>query len=692
MCKTVRVRRRPYVITFSDASMDAFGACAYVRWKIANGSYETKLVISKTRVAPLKCITIVNLELSAAVLASRLRKFIVNECRYTFERFTHIVDSEIVRSMIQKESYGFNTFAATRIGEIQENTDPSDWVWIDGGENIADIMTRGAKIDELAVCGTWHNGPSFMSKPIKDWPVSNSCASTELPERTRIVLTAVKESVEYLIDISRFSRYNRLIRTTARIISLKNKTPTYSLKNIFVQISPKSFGEAEAYWTIQAQRGIKDDLELALNGKGPYKRLNLEKRKDGIFVVGRRVPEWNEMSYNKRGVPLLPKEHPISKLFVDHIHNLDHLGVSSTVAKVRTQFWILSVERIAKGIRHNCVPCRKRDARSSSQVMSPLPIDRLKPAPAWTYTGIDLCGPFLVKGEVNKRTSGKCYGIIFTCLLVRAVHLEVAPNYSTDRFLMAFRRFTSIRGFPNRIYSDGGSQLVGASSELKIVHSNLDWNNIKSCGSDMNLEWVFSPGDSPWYNGCCEALVKSVKKSIFHSIKNHRVSYSELTTVLYEVASIINERPIGKKPNNTDDGAYLCPNDLLLGRSSRKLIYQELEYSSNIKKRHHFIQQLADAFWRKWTVFYFPSLVIQPKWHHEKRDMLVGDIVIIQDSKLPRGKWKLGCISEVISGMDKRIRRVTVKYRNDNSKSFTFVQRPVQRLIVIVPFDTMADM
>ena len=107
-------------------------------------------MISKTRVAPLKCITIVNLELSAAVLASRLRKFIVNECRYAFERFTHIVDSEIVRSMIQKESYGFNTFTATRIGEIQENTDP-DWVWIDGGENIADVMTRGVQIDELAV-------------------------------------------------------------------------------------------------------------------------------------------------------------------------------------------------------------------------------------------------------------------------------------------------------------------------------------------------------------------------------------------------------------------------------------------------------------------------------------------------------------------------------------------------------------
>ena len=648
-------------------------------------------MISKTRVAPLKCITIVNLELSAAVLASRLRKFIINECRYTFEQYIHIVDSEIVRSMIQKQSYGFNTFAATRIGEIQDTTNPIDWFWIEGSENIADIMTRGVHPDFLGLDGTWQNGPLFMSKPVNDWPIRNSCLSVELPEQSRLILTTIKENADQIINISRFSKYNRLIRTTARIISLKEKNPKYSLKNIFSDVSPDAFGYAENYWTLEAQKSIFDDLKLAIKGKGRYRRLNLEKRTDGIFVVGKRIAEWNEMSYNKKCIPVLPRAHPISTLYVEYIHNKDHLGVSSTVAKVRTQFWIISVERIAKKIRHNCVPCKKRDAQPSSQVMSPLPISRLKPAPAWTYTGIDLFGPFLVKGEVNKRSSGKCYGIIFTCLLIRAVHLEIAPNYSTDGFLMAFRRFTSIRGFPNKIYSDGGSQLVGASSELKAVHNNLDWNRIKACGSDMNLEWVFSPGDSPWYNGCCEALIKSVKKSIHHSIKDHKVSYSELNTVLYEVASLINERPIGKKPNNADDGAYLCPNDLLLGRTSRKLPYQELDYSTNINKRHHFVQQLADAFWRKWTVFYFPSLVIQPKWHHEKRDVLVGDIVVIQDSKLPRGQWKLGSISEVTPGRDNKIRRVTVRYRNENSKSFTYVQRPVQRVVVIVPFDQCSD-
>ena len=145
----------------------------------------------------------------------------------------------------------------------------------------------------------------------------------------------------------------------------------------------------------------------------------------------------------------------------------------------------------------------------------------------------------------------------------------------------------SIRGFPNKIYSDGGSQLVGASSELKAVYSNLDCENIKSCGSSVNLEWVFSPGDTPWYNGCCEALIKSVN------------------TILYEVASLINERPIGRKPNQADDGSYLCPNDVLLGRSSTKLPYQNLGVSSKLKKQHQFVQQLTDYILGKMD-FLFP--------------------------------------------------------------------------------------
>ena len=170
-------------------------------------------------------------------------------------------------------------------------------------------------------------------------------------------------------------------------------------------------------------------------------------------------------------------------------------------------------------------------------------------------------------------------------MLIRAVHLELTSDYSTEGFLMAFRRFTAIRGFPNKVFSDGGSQLVGAYTELQSVYKNLVWNKIKSFGTSKCMEWVFSPGDSPWYNGCCEALIKSIKKSIYHAINQNRISFSELHTILYEISSLINERLIGIKPMESEDGSDLCPNDLILGRSPDKIPYQETDQNANTKKR-----------------------------------------------------------------------------------------------------------
>ena len=117
----------PILVTFSDASECIFGSCCYFTWGISTGSFKSALILSKNRVAPIKRLSIVRLELSAAVLAVRMRRFIFDNCRFNIERVIHIVDSEIVRSMIQKESYGFNTFAGTRLGEIQTHSKPNEW-------------------------------------------------------------------------------------------------------------------------------------------------------------------------------------------------------------------------------------------------------------------------------------------------------------------------------------------------------------------------------------------------------------------------------------------------------------------------------------------------------------------------------------------------------------------------------------
>ena len=152
-------------IVFSDASQDAYAACAYVRWKLQNGQFESNLILSKNRLATIKKISIDRIELCGAVLNKRLKTFIEKECRYRFQRIYHIVDSQIVHAMTQKTSYGINTFAATRIGEIQEGTSQTDWYWVESEHNIADCLTRGKKPSDIGLESIWQRGPEFRKQP-----------------------------------------------------------------------------------------------------------------------------------------------------------------------------------------------------------------------------------------------------------------------------------------------------------------------------------------------------------------------------------------------------------------------------------------------------------------------------------------------------------------------------------------------
>ena len=271
------------------------------------------------------------------------------------------------------------------------------------------------------------------------------------------------------------------------------------------------------FWVKACQNGILSDLELGAVGKGRFKGLNLLKRNDGIYIVKGRTEHWNELSYNE-DVALLPKGHRFAQLYAEYVHNKDHIGVHAGIAKVRAKFWIIGIEKLMKSITYSCSVCRRNFRKHASQVMASLPIDKLKPALPFSVCGIDLFGPFWLKGEVNKRSSGKGYGIIFTCFVTRAVYLDLATDYSTDGFLVTFRRFVTIRGYPRKIYSDRGSQLIAASKELRAMFKHLDWDRLKGVSVENGLEWVFSPAEAPWYNGSCEALINSAKKCLTRTI------------------------------------------------------------------------------------------------------------------------------------------------------------------------------
>ena len=219
----------------------------------------------------------------------------------------------------------------------------------------------------------------------------------------------------------------------------------------------------------------------------------------------------------------------------------------------------------------------------------------------------------------------------------------------------------------------------------------LDRPQLQQFGTQSSFEWQFSPGDAPWQNGCAESMVKAVKKAITAVIGQQVLTHVELITVMFEIANLLNERPIGKRSNDIDDGTYLCPNDLLLGRATTRVPSGPFDSNVTPRKRFRFLQNLVNAFWTKMMKFYFPTLLEQQKWHTSRRNAQRGDIVILQDTNAVRGNWRLGKICEVHTSSDGTVRRVTVGYKNTddtpnyNGRPWVNVERAIQRLIVVLP-------
>ena len=677
----------PTLLIFSDGSEDAYGAAAYARWEINDGNYCARLIAAKSRLAPLKRIDIVRLELCGAVLSKRLRFTITSELKLKWQKVVHLTDSEIVQAMIHKESYGFNTFAANRIGEIQEGTKKDEWCWIPGKPwvNIADITTRGARLCEIDEDSLWQNGPSFLMNREEDWPskqtVRHDLPLPELKQKFIVgTVCASKVTMATTFNLERFSKWRLLVHTTARILRMfrrfKAEESSYG-----PQPTIKDISDAELLWIKEAQIDID---------KEKTKRLK-PTIEEGIIVVGGRTERWMQATWNRQKFVLLPKDHRISHLIMRYEHESGgHLGTAATISKIRSKYWIVGVTRAVKSLIRKCVVCQRLRKKMCSQEMSLLPIERIKPTPPFTHIMVDYFGPFQVKGEVQKRIRGKCYGVIFTCLVCRGIYVDVANDYSTDGFLQVLRRFASVRGWPSKIFSDPGAQLVGASKELKTVVMDLSWENVQAHGIENGVEWIFSPAEAPWYNGAVESLVKTVKKALNAAIGENVLSFSELLTCVFEASQLVNQRPIGKHPSNPDDGTYLCPNDLILGRATADVPQGPFKERISDKHRLDFIQSLVNRFWTRWTREVFPNLVIERKWHTAQRNLRIGDVVLVQlDASTLRGKWKMARVLEAQESEDGKVRHVKLIYASDTGIKQE-IERPVQKLILLVPSETVA--
>ena len=343
--------------------------------------------------------------------------------------------------------------------------------------------------------------------------------------------------------------------------------------------------------------------------------------------------------------------------------------------------WITNLNSLVKDVISKCVLCKRLRGSSGQQFMSDLPIDRTEPSAPFSFVGIDLFGPFLVK---ERRSELKRYGIMFTCLSCRGVHLECSNSLTTDSFILALRRFLSRRGKVREIRMDNGTNFVGAKRELKAAFKNMNHENISNFLRSKGTDWVKWKNNPPYashFGGVWERQIRSVREILNGILLSHGSSLNDeaLKTLLCEVENVVNSRPLTVDClSDPQSPKPLSPANLLMNKSDNILPPPGDFEPADLYSRKYWrrIQHLTNEFWCRWSKEYLQQQQIRPKWT-TRRNFCIGDVVLIkEDSK--RNEWPMAIITSVTKDEHGNVRSVICK------TAMSETRRPISKLIMLM--------
>ena len=725
----------PRLVIFSDASMHSYASCAYIHWHLKDGSYESRLLMARSRIAPMANVSIVRLELNGAVLNKRLREIIVAETRYKFIETYQIVDSAIVLAMLNNTSSRFHIYESNRISEIQSATQGNMdcWYWVAGTDNVADLATRGCSAGELTADSIWFTAPPFMKEHPDKWPLKQTydkndalpgskdikvkkdifhintnlttddqLSSDNLSEHEDIdepeegckhcinkKAKKVKPKIaltDMIVDMDRCKTAKRARHVVARVVNILRTKSFYGS----MELTPEAIRAAEIH--------IHKCVQQHLNFKRDYKQLKPVRTAQGIYVCGGRLvrkPE-NEIDMDDCQV-LLPYKSRWTELLMKESHEAcGHKGQDATLAHSRDRFWISRGRTLASSTSDNCYYCIVKRRKALQQQMGLLPLQRTRPSVPFTEIGLDFFGPLHIRGTVKARTTKKVYCLVIADMTSRAVHMELSDSMSTDDFLLAFRAYTAIRGFPMTCFSDRGSNLVEGSGIIKDIWDESERRKIVDKAAEHGTKWHFSPAESPHCNGVVESMVKACKAALLTALGEQVCTLLELRTFINEASNIVNSRPLGTLPGDDSNINVLTPNMLLLGRSN---INNPGTYeSTSMTDRMLVIEYLTKKFWKAWNEHFKPELTRQRKWKTPCRGLRENDVVMLLEETEFVSEYRLGRVKKVVVSDDGLVRSCVVAYKNFKAGEplreysgvkDTEVTRSVHKLSLLAPADQL---
>lgn len=657
---------------FSDASEAAYGACIYVRSTDNDGRHQVKLLCAKSRVAPIKVITLPRLELCAAVVSSKLFSVVKRNMNVSPSKVFFWCDSRIVLAWLAAEPTQWKTFVSNRVSEIQQLTEGSIWRHVKSENNPADIISRGMEPNLLKVCNLWWQGPTFLLEDEVDWlQGEEGNENLEIPERKIVkhIFMSNSKSFNLLTKYSNFVKLQRVVAYCLRFrfnaVRPRDKRDSGSLTATEMQRSLlvliKTVQEQEFCNEI---RDLKNRRMVSKNSKivSLYPFIDV----DGLIRVGGRLRN-AEVDYDQKHPIILPKCY-FTEILIRHEHYRHlHAGPQALLGIIRLRFWPVSGRNLVKAVIRKCLVCFRAKPRDTKQIMGDLPKHRVVPSRPFANCGIDYGGPFEIKASKLKNSKTvKAYLCAFVCFATRAVHLEVVSDLSTDAFLNAFKRFTARRGVCANVYSDNATNFVGARNELsEVIRFMKDPKNLSAFSdvfSQLNIQWHFIPPRSPHFGGNWESVIKSAKFHMKRVIGNQKLTFEELVTVITQIEGCLNSRPLTPLTEDPDDMTILTPSHFLIGTSLSAVPQTDVrDVQQSRLSRFQLLTQLMQSFWHHWSHNYLNQLQQRNKWRTEHEAVHVGAMVLLKEDNLPPLQWKMGRVIQLHLGDDNLCRVVSVK-------------------------------
>ncbi|XP_043461940.1 uncharacterized protein LOC122498322 [Leptopilina heterotoma] len=536
---------------------------------------------------------------------------------------TFWTDSSIALSWINTSPHQLKTFVANRVSDIQKKTNGHNWKHVKSSDNPADSLSRGQKPAEFIMNKICKEGPHWLKQTENTWPVSAFEIIKDSSAIKKTVLSSIALDTEILKKFSSYSNMKRIIAYCLRFkVTNHYKGPLLvtELKNAEKTIL--KLMQREAF--NDEINSLKQQKEI--NKKSKILALNPFLDQEGILRVGGRLKN-AIIPFSEQHPILLPKSHHITNIIIceEHLRSL-HAGILTTLYALRQRFWILDGRNQVRKIVRQCIQCFRLNPTNTEYIMGDLPKIRINQSRPFSHVGIDYCGPFYIKEKkYRNRTQIKIYAAVFICLVVKAVHLEVVSDMSTETFLGALRRFIGRRGKPIIISSDNGSNFIGANNELKdlgnLLHSKEFNEKTTLFLTNQGIKWKFIPPLSPHFGGIWESMVKSFKHHLKRVVKNVLFTFEEINTFIIEIEAVLNSRPLTPISHDPNDLIVLTPGHFLIGDSLTSL--PELDFTltptPRLTRWQH-LQKMRQDFWSRWHKEYLNGLNIRHKWkggnHH----------------------------------------------------------------------------